>query len=360
MSSPILVRDVKAVGTQWVEEVASKIQNFQGALIGGSINWMNDDDPFPPSSDLDIKVIVDDGNSSTEQTFDPIPADLRKPFRLNDVLLDVTFESSSKFKTPEAILGNYVFAGYFTTPCIISDPTGTLTQIQSIVAREFPRRQWVRQRCEGNENLMMMILGMLDESMSFAEQVDLWGNGILLSAHRILVADLMNPTTMKCLIAVREILARYNLLPFYDDLLDLFGSRYMSRVHVEQYFAAMIKVYEVAKSILKTPFFLSTTISDEFLPMIIEKTPQMIAAGDHREAVFLIAAFHNRCQRALDNDADSQMHAKYTPAYHALMSGLGMTTAADVKRRIEQIKQFSLRLNEVAERIMAANPTIVD
>lgn len=51
------VKAVKDIGRQWVREEASKVAGFYGAYFIGSINWMAEEDPFPTTSDVDIKVV---------------------------------------------------------------------------------------------------------------------------------------------------------------------------------------------------------------------------------------------------------------------------------------------------------------
>src|SRR5215210_4029914 len=103
-------KDAREIGRQWVVEEASTIPGFYGAYFGGSTNWMPDEALLPPSSDVDILVILEGSE---------VPGEVRK-FHYRDVLFEVSYGPSSEFQSPEQILGNYYRAGHFSRPCIIA------------------------------------------------------------------------------------------------------------------------------------------------------------------------------------------------------------------------------------------------
>jgi hypothetical protein len=55
----MLAGEARAIAQQWVEEEASKTAGFAGAFIAGSTNWLPEDDAFSPTSDIDIKLVLD-------------------------------------------------------------------------------------------------------------------------------------------------------------------------------------------------------------------------------------------------------------------------------------------------------------
>ena len=71
----------RAVAREWVEIEAGRLPGFRGALWHGSILSLPDDAELPPSSDIDIVVVVDDPAGQPS---------LGKIVR-GDVLLDVSF-----------------------------------------------------------------------------------------------------------------------------------------------------------------------------------------------------------------------------------------------------------------------------
>jgi hypothetical protein len=130
----------KDIARRWVIDNASQLPGFCGAFYHGSVTRLPGDAVLPPSSDLDIMVVLDD----------PPPVKLGK-FLYRDVLLEVSYISSDALGSPDQILGQAHVAGSFRDPSVIADPSGHLTRLQAAVSRDFCQRRWVRKRCKGAE-----------------------------------------------------------------------------------------------------------------------------------------------------------------------------------------------------------------
>ncbi|MBA3276053.1 MAG: hypothetical protein H0T72_09670, partial [Chloroflexia bacterium] len=94
--------DARTRASRWIERHAADLPGFTGAYFAGSICALSDEAPLPPSSDVDVMVVLDG---------DP-PAKVGK-FSHDDVLLEITFLTRSLFDTPEGVLGKYHLAASF-------------------------------------------------------------------------------------------------------------------------------------------------------------------------------------------------------------------------------------------------------
>src|SRR5688572_14371309 len=94
MESIMIVKQAKDVARQWVNEEASKVPGFYGAFFVGSVNWMSADAPFPSTSDIDVKILVESSQP---------PDEIRK-FRYRDITLEVSYSSSEQFQSSDTIL----------------------------------------------------------------------------------------------------------------------------------------------------------------------------------------------------------------------------------------------------------------
>lgn len=347
----VLVKEAKAVARQWVEAEASQMPGFVGAFIFGSVNWMADDQPFPPTSDLDVRVVLDS---------DKPPGTFTK-FNHDSVLLEISFCPLESMKSPEAVLSDYPSAAHFTRPCILADPSGHLKRIQSVVAEEFPRRKWVEARvAAANHWQLGSVERFLNTSDPIHDQVFAWIYATSMFSHQILLADLKNPTVRKSLVAAREVLERYDQMAFHENVLEVLGSASLSREVVDQMFEALADVFEAAKAVRKTEFFGSTAISDSGQPTSLGGVEELVVSGHHREAVFWLIVIHTWCQKILYNDAPPDMQARVMPHYDHLLSVLGIHSLDDVYQRIEQAKSLRPRADTVVQDILARNPAIVD
>jgi len=344
----MLVKQAKAVARQWVLEEAIKISGFVGAFYHGSANWLPDQAELAPTSDLDIMVVLDVAEPTIK---------LGKLIYQN-VLLEISYLAYDQVQSSELILGNYQLAGSFKTPGIIADPTGQLTVLQAAVAKAYAKRTWVEQRCQHAYNNVLRNLQALNAADLFHDQVTAWLFAAGVTTHVLLVAGLKNPTVRKRYVAVRELLAAYDQQNFYATLLDLLGCAQISPARVEQHLAALTAVFDATKTVIKTPFFFASDLSELARPIAIDGSRELIERGDYREAIFWIVATYSRCQKVLYHDAPPELQAHFSPGYCELVADLGITSFADLQQRSAQIEQCLPAVWAVAEAIMAANPEL--
>lgn len=344
----MLVKQAKAVAREWVSAEAARMPGFRGAFFHGSTNWLTDDAPQPTTSDLDIMVVL----------ASPTPPNKLGKFMYRNVMLEVSYLSRDELPSAEVILGLSHLAGSLGTASIIMDPSGELSRLQAAVAKDYAKRRWVRQRCEHAQAKILNNLGALDETAPFHDQVIPWLFATGVTTHVLLAAGLKNPTVRLRYVAVRELLAEYGRLDFYETLLELLGCRRMTRLRAAKHLDALAAVFDAAKTVVKTPFFFASDISDIARPIAIDGSRQLIEHGDHRAAIFWIVATYSRCQKVLDHDASVELQDRFSPGYRQLLGDLGITSFADLRRRGAQVEALLPAVWEVAEAIMAANPEI--
>jgi hypothetical protein len=341
----MIVKAAKNIARHWVQEEGRQLPSFAGAFFHGSINWLADDAILSPTSDVDVMVVL----------AGPEPAVKLGKFVYQGVLLEVSYLSLAEVESPEVILGQSHLAGSFQGASVIADPTGQLTAVQSVVAQQYAQRRWVYARCADARTKVLRNLQSLDATAPFHDQVLAWLFGTGVTTHILLAAGLKNPTVRKRYSAVRDLLAEYEHSDFYEPLLALLGCTQMSQAQAAEHLAALTAVFDVAKTVIKTPFFFASDISDLSRPIAIDGSREMIERGEHREAVFWLVATYARCQKVLYQDAPLEVQEQFTPGFHRLLADLGITSFADMQRRGEQVKAFLPQVWVVAEEIMAAN-----
>lgn len=365
----MLAKDAKHAAHEWVSANASNIPGSQGALLHGSILRIADGDTVDPSSDIDILVVIDE----------PDPGLKVGKFVYRDALLDVTQVPIEMLDSAEKVLGNYHLASSFFRPDIISDPAGHLSNLAHRVTRDFAKREWVIRRCDDARNNAEGKALSLDEAQPLHDQVTSWlfANGVL--THILLVAGLKNPTVRKRYVATRDLLrvlptssrpekaptvaptpcrpAADDLTVFYEKLLELLGSAHMTRHRVEHHLDALADAFDAASNVNRTPVFFASDLSAVARPIAIDGSREMIANGDHREAMFWIVATWCRCMHVFHVDAPD-LERDFQPAFFEVLTDLGITSFADLKRSTTQTDAFIPDVWDVAESIIAANPDI--
>jgi hypothetical protein len=342
----VKVSEAKAAARQWMRQEGKEIPGFAGAFFHGSVNWLPDDAGMPLASDIDVMVVLDDA------------APRRRPgkFHYRDVLLEVSYLPREQVESPEQILGRYDLAGSFHVPSVIVDPTGHLTRLQATVAGEYARRVWVHRRCQDASERIARNLRALVDAPTFPDQVTAWLFAAGVATHILLVAGLRNPTVRRRYLAARELLAEYGHPDCYSSLLELLGAARMSQRRAEAYLAELAGAFDAASVAIRTPFPFAADISDVGRPIAIAGSRELIARGDHREALFWMLATASRCQQVFQRDA-SEIVATFEPGFRALLADLGIASSA-VHQRAARVEAALPRIWSVAEAIMAANPRI--
>lgn len=345
----MLVGEAKAIARRWVAEAGFRLPQFAGAFYHGSMNCLPDDAPFPTGSDLDIMVALDG----------PAPPVKLGKFLYGGVLLEVSFLPLDQLSPPEAVLGVSYLAGSLRGASVIADPTGQLTALQAVVSRDYAKRRWVRRRCEDVREKIGRNLAVVGGEAPFPHQVTAWLFGTGLTTHLLLVAALENPTVRRRYLAARAVLVEYGQADFYEPLLALLGCAGMRAERVAHHLAAVAAAFDAAKAVVEPSFPFAADLTDVSRPIAIDGSAELIARGDHREAIFWIVATASRCQQIFGRYAPALV-AQFSSGYRDLLADLGIVTPADLARRAAETDASVPRAWLVAETIMAANPQIED
>ena len=338
----------KAHARQWVFEVASRMPGFSGAYTVGSVNALADHEAHPQTSDVDIKVVLDVAT----------PPDNPGKFGHDGVTLDVSFVPLEQLRPPESVLADYHLAAGLSTPSVIADPTGFLTELQARIVRDYSKERWVSERCEHARVAVLGWIGRIGQARLYHDQVTCWLFAAGGMAHVILVAGLQNPTIRRRYQAAQQVLGRYGYLDFHETLLGLMGCGQLTRERVEHHLAAVTDVFDYASEVIETPYRFAGDISATGRAISIDGSRELIETGHHREAVFWLIATYSRCRAVLANDASPEVCRRYQEGYDRLLEDVGIGNFADLEQGGEKIRSALPHLVEIAEGIVATNPDI--
>lgn len=344
----VTVGAAKDAARRWVAEHAGEIDGFYGAFFHGSVNWLCEDGWLSPTSDLDVMIVLDGADT---------PA---KPGKLiyGGVLLEVSHVVRDRLRSAEQVLGDYHLAGSFQGESVFADPSGELTALQEAVSRDYAKQEWVRRRCEHARENALGFLDGVREDRPFHEQAVSWlfANGVL--CHVLLVAGLRNPTVRKRYLSVRELLADYDRLEFYETLLESLGCAHWNAAQAAGHLEEVARAFDTAKEVLRTPYRFASDLTDLARPVAIDGSRELIETGHYREAVFWIAATSSRCQWVLAHDAPADAQSRFYAGYNDLLTDLGIESFADLERRSGQVRALLPRVWDAAQELIAANPEI--
>ena len=349
----ITVREAKHIAQDWVEAEAPKIPKFRGAFLIGSLNFRNEEESLPPTSDVDVRIVVDieDPELIYEQGLE------QQILTVQGITLDVGFDPIQYFSQAEKVLADFRFACHFSVPNILSDTSGDLSKIQKTVAVQYPRKKWVRTRIEGVRDLVLssfdnLKAGTVEECMM---HLPLAVMGI---AQIPALANLMNPTMKKCFVVFQKLMENHGKQVLFESLLRLFGSHSMDREDVEKYLEDLSITFDRAVEIIRSPS-LGDFVNIAARPVVIDGSWEMVNDGFHREAMFWIATMRAICQATIQQDASEEEQILYAEQYMKLLADLGLSSSKNYQKRAEDGAHLLDEVMWVAKQMVETNEKIV-
>ena len=343
------VSQARQIARTWATTHGPDLPGFTGAYLAGSIVTMPDTAELPPSSDVDLHIVIDDDDP-------PI-----KPgkFIHEGMLLEVSLIPHQAVQSPRDVLGNIHLSGCFRYPAILLDPTGELARLHQIVARDFAKREHVIRRCDTITASTRKALESVPVDRPFPDPMAItnWLFPTGITTFILLAAGLRNPTVRKRYMAVREVLEGFDLLWEYEPLLALLGCGDWSPARVEQHLAALEPVFADAANLQRTPYAYASDISDAARPIVFDGSRELIAAGWHREAVFWLVATWCRCLTILQADAPEAMQ-QHLPAFREMLAELGITSNQALGQQCRVVIDALPHIRAVADTIMQRNSGI--
>lgn len=340
------VAEAKNVARAWVQRETIDLPGFQGAHFAGSVNWLPDDADLSPTSDLDVRIVVDG----------PDAAAGRRKLVQDGVLLEISTSPLDHVRSPEQVLADFALAGGFHVPSVIVDPSGHLTWLQASVARQFGNPAWVRRRCEHARDRALEYL----DGMSRGPDRPLnytcigWAFGTSVTTLVPLVAALRNPTVRRRYVAVRELLAEHGRLDLYERMLDCLGTDTFNRQQAERHLTALAAVYDVTVPVMTTAFPFAADVSRLSRHVAIDGSRELVERGLHREAVFWLVVTYARCLEALAVVAPA-LAPLAEEGLRGLLADLGIRSFSDFQASAERTRALLPEIWALAEALIAGD-----
>jgi hypothetical protein len=161
----------------------------------------------------------------------------------------------------------------------------------------------------------------------------------------LLTAGLRNPTVRGRYVAAQELLADRGFAEFHETLLELLGSRQISAERAAMHATALGHAFDAACGCMPHSVAFAADIQPCARPAAIDASMEMIARGNHREAMFWIGVTWSRCMTVL-----SARH--FREPFHEVLSDLGLSSDAAIQQRRIEIEQTLPRFREIAEQII--------
>jgi hypothetical protein len=346
------VGEARAIAARWVaDEVARAPRELLGALTFGSINWMASTEPFPPTSDVDLLMLVPE--------VDPVRHRVRKR-ACAGVVVEPFFLPRERLTSAEALLADFGLAPNLVAGTVLFDPEGILSRVQATMAPDFPRRHWIRRRCRSRRDEALSLIAALEASDSIVILNAVAFHALLALAQMPLIADLQNPTVKKALVKARDVLARYDMPHEHAAMLRLLGADALDGDAILSASSHCASALDEACAWLRTPFPPDNHVSVHSRSALEVDVPARVAQGVGREIFLWIAYLHSCAMIAIENDAPPEVAACARRAYLGDMARIGAATTTEARAKMLACRPAIERMTTVCDDIVARNVRAVD
>lgn len=311
------VQEARAVARDWVLRHAAKIPGYVAAWSVGSLQEVSPDQEIPAGSDLDVMIALDSVNAP------PKPGKML----VDGLLLEFTYVSWANVANAESVAPDYHLSHGLFAATILDDRTGKLSELQKAITLRFTHPATIAVRMRTVQGRMHERLLGLDCEAPLQDRMLGWLFSAPLLCHLILVAALRNPTIRRRYVAARHLLAESGLADRYPALLATLGSQSMNKTQVEEHLDALAPTFAAAAShsmdAAAAGVVFASDISQAARGIVFDGTRTMIAAGDHREAVYWLAVTSARCHVLLARFAPA-VGVTHVAAFQRLCDDLGI------------------------------------
>ncbi len=359
------VSTAKAVAGEWVKNRISELPNVTHAFLQGSVMIKDEDENLPATSDVDIRIVVD-------QDVPPMFTTLTGPFaqkyyKIDGVILDTTYMTLENLNKQIAAFPGELIAVDFYKSNAIYDSDGTLDRLYQRTRITYRDIAWVRQRCKSGEKSAQSwfiqaansnineygwnVKRILDFSWLYL--------GAAPAVSQIpCVADLRGMTFRTCLVKSRNTLTKYGFDDLYDGILNILGLVNYTKSDVEDSLDELSNALHYARSIHKTRYYGDHHLQEILEPLIFDGSQELIDVNLYQEALLWIAGMRDWVQNAIENDGREPEKSQFRSAFDGMLTQLGITDDGEITRRSNMLRQYIPDMMGAANKILEENPHI--
>ncbi len=359
----IATREARLAAEVWTRAEAGRHPELVGAVLAGSTQARDPEQPHPPSSDVDLFIYVDAEVPS--EIFAPRGRFAPRKLAFRGVVLEPSFHEARRIADPEAVLGDMHLAPVFTEPRILLDPYGRLEALATAVKPEIHRRSHAQRRLAQALELATPTGPPASIPDVPALRAPCWRNaahaiGVMRGAFAVLVAGLRYPTIRRSFVVAREVLRAAGREDLADALLRLLGSFALSRAEVQTLATEAEQAYDVAVELRRTPVVMDWNVSPDAREVERAAVRELIDADHHREALFQLLLVRTVAQGIIENDGPEEARVSSRLGYRRLLAALGIDSDEQLHSRGQALRAFMPSLRQGCEALLAGAPGLFD
>jgi hypothetical protein len=344
--------EARAIAAQWVtQELERSPGETLCVFTHGSINWMADDDPFPPSSDVDLGFVVPKVEPARHRVFKRTHA---------GIAIEAFYLPIERLQSAEALLADWALGPNLVNATAPFDPEGIIAGLQRKMRPDFARRRSMALRCRSLREYALAIIATFEHSESLVYLNAVACLAVRAMAQMALLADLRNPTVKKALVKARDVLTAYGLAKEQQSLLRVAHYADLGDPAILSVTSHCRQTLSDASRLLRTSFIGDNCVTVCSLPALDLDVPACVASGTGRELFLWVETLYEHAMIALHNDAPPPLVEAATRVYLEDMARLDSATVAQARTRMLACRPALDRMIEVSDDIISRNANAIE
>jgi hypothetical protein len=162
------------------------------------------------------------------------------------------------------------------------------------------------------------------------------------------------------LVHLRGLLEEFGRAPLYEEILDLLNPRTVTPARVEALFAEGVEAFDLAVRVRRTPHPFQHKLYPHLRPYFVASCRDMLAAGQHREALAWVTAYILSCGDVMLADGPAELKPHYKARQEAFLAEMGYTSIAAAEARADRARTLQAACFALADTVMSTHPGIRD
>lgn len=333
----------REIAQAWVREVGVRLPGFRAAHLSGSLARMHEEDEHPDYSDIDIYCVMEAGAEFPQRKFD-----------YHGALVETVARPLSDYASPESVLSNPYLAPAFLADGALYDSEGSLSGIYPAVREHYAEKQWLEARYNTVRAEVEGIAGSLERATSLDEGFLAVGVTVRKVGLLLAVAHLQAPTVRKSLAESTRLLRSRGRDDLADKMLRVLGCLEITEEQARRCLRECAAAFDRAAEVLVRPAPMDFNLVPAARPYLVGGTEEMIAAGQHREAmvwVMMVLWASNAC---LQKDAPPEERPRWQERTNRCYALLGLASMGDYSRRASEAKALIRQVISYTDGAVAA------
>lgn len=355
----ISVKEAKERARDWIEERAPSLPNFVGAYVFGSIMRKPDDESFSPSSDIDLRIVLD--RDIPDPLAEPENPFAMRKFPYEGLILEAVYSPWRSMMSAELALSNHYLAFSLLDADIVADSGGRLEALREAVASGYAERRWIRKRVESARSEALGYCSLaanippgfpLDRT---AASLPCLMNALLSASCMPVVAALEPLTARRGFIVALSALRLYDREELALRLLRLLGGADLRPDEVAALVDELEEAYDAAVRTPHPAFHPDYDVSAPCRELVLKGCRELLPEH-HRELLWWLSFVRSIAQLILGLESDPVAKERHRQGYRRLLGALGLGAEGEgIPGRIEEIVAFLPLLEEASEEILRKN-----